>query len=361
MKHILLVLTIIFIPLCVFSQNKQEKRLRKKMNKKAPPATVWLRNNLFIDETEISNISYLEYTCWLKMQSKLDKNDEHKYKQFDIEYKNALPDTLVWRRRLGYNEPHIEYYFRYPAYNSYPVVGISYQQAVNYCKWRTYIVGVKSLVEKKLIEYEDIIEITKRKTIDSLLEIHNKIYYRLPTKEEWEYAARGYYSDSFFACGNSLFDNSGQAKANFLTIGEENIFFNNLDGYSIKPNNKTINKYIYSQKVTDKENDFTYLLNSSLLIINCRTYKPNSFGLYGMAGNVAEIVSDIKMDNEVKIITEEYTDNQNNTHTFFFYQNIYVKGGSWSQPGYHCRISVDEKYVEVSNSIGFRCVCEVRE
>jgi hypothetical protein len=52
-------------------------------------------------------------------------------------YKAALPDTLVWRRNLAYNEPYVEMYFRHPAYNNYPVVGVSWKQAMAFCNWRS--------------------------------------------------------------------------------------------------------------------------------------------------------------------------------------------------------------------------------
>jgi formylglycine-generating enzyme required for sulfatase activity len=51
--------------------------------------------------------------------------------------KNATPDSLVWRDELAYNEPFVEYYFRHPAYNNYPVVGVSWVQANDYCAWRS--------------------------------------------------------------------------------------------------------------------------------------------------------------------------------------------------------------------------------
>ena len=52
-------------------------------------------------------------------------------------YNKALPDTLVWRDKLGYNEPFVTHYLRHPAYKNYPVVGVSWIQANDYCIWRT--------------------------------------------------------------------------------------------------------------------------------------------------------------------------------------------------------------------------------
>ncbi|MEJ7671912.1 MAG: hypothetical protein WKF59_04215 [Chitinophagaceae bacterium] len=60
----------------------------------------------------------------------------------------ALPDTLVWRSELAYNEPYVEYYFRYPAYNYYPVVGVTWQQAHDFSIWRTDRVNEGILIDK---------------------------------------------------------------------------------------------------------------------------------------------------------------------------------------------------------------------
>ncbi len=59
----------------------------------------------------------------------------------------ALPDTLVWRDELDYNEPYINNYLRHPAFNNYPVVGVSWEQANDFCKWRTDRVNEKILID----------------------------------------------------------------------------------------------------------------------------------------------------------------------------------------------------------------------
>jgi len=84
-------------------------------------------SSFYMDETEISNIHYREYLYWL----------ENTFSNDTAIMKKALPDTLVWREELAYNEPYVEYYFRYPSYNYYPVVGVTWQQAHDFCIWRT--------------------------------------------------------------------------------------------------------------------------------------------------------------------------------------------------------------------------------
>ena len=85
-------------------------------------------SSFYIDETEVSNLDYLEYLYWLKRVFGTD------YPQVIVK---ALPDTLVWRDRLAYNEPLVETYLRHPAFHQYPVVGVSWTQANDYCLWRT--------------------------------------------------------------------------------------------------------------------------------------------------------------------------------------------------------------------------------
>ena len=86
--------------------------------------------SFYIEETEVTNIMYLEYVDWLKKM--YGQDDELK----NI-YIAALPDTLVWRNPLGFNEDMVNNYLRHPAFQNHPVVGVSWHQANNFSKWRT--------------------------------------------------------------------------------------------------------------------------------------------------------------------------------------------------------------------------------
>lgn len=95
--------------------------------------------SFYMDETEVRNIDWLEYLTWLRRV----------YTTYPEVYQKALPDTLVWRDQLGYNEPMVKNYLRFPAYAEYPVVGVSWEQATDYCVWRTDRVNEQILIEQK--------------------------------------------------------------------------------------------------------------------------------------------------------------------------------------------------------------------
>lgn len=300
-KQLIISIAFIFIGLHVFSQSGNSRENEKHMNKTAPQGTVWIKGNLYMDRTEIRNIDYREYLYWIIRN----------YGRQNEMYNKALPDTMVWMSKLGYYEPYVIHYFRHPAFNNFPVVGITAGQAIDYCAWRTKRVKEYYLLKKKLITQEMLQDLSKREFIDSLICVNDiKLFFRLPSQEEWEYAARANNEDAIFPWdGKSMFDRNGVPRAHTM---------NCLFGFG----------------------QAGFLNDNTEITCYVEAYQPNDFGLYCMAGNVAEIVYGENWD--------EHTNS---------YQDFVLKGGSWKQPNFQCMIDFYDSYFFAADFVGFRCVC----
>ncbi|PLX17505.1 MAG: hypothetical protein C0599_13625 [Salinivirgaceae bacterium] len=220
-------ITLLIVPFCFNSFAKN------------PPGTVTVDENFFIDAYEVSNLDWREYMFWTKRI----------YGRNSPEYKAVLPDTLVWRRPGAYNEPYVQYYHKHPAYFNYPVVGISYDQAVAYCKWRTDRVNEKIYIKENKIEPND---------GQQFPEAPQVYKYRLPTKAEWERVAKIGYSERTKKKMNRK-KNKGKERHNLYGNETE-------EGLDKALNNKP---------------DITNQVDS---------YWPNAIGVYNIIGNVGEMV-----------------------------------------------------------------------
>ena len=113
--------------------------------------------SFYMDETEVTNKMYMEYLDWLKQVFPPEDKDGH-YKNI---YLGALPDTLVWRSPLSANETMVTDYLRHPAFANYPVVGVSWVQAVQFSSWRT------NRVNEAILEQDGYIQKGSRYQVDA--------------------------------------------------------------------------------------------------------------------------------------------------------------------------------------------------
>jgi len=257
-------------------------------------------SSFYLDETEVSNLHYREYLWWLRRTF---------YADFPEVYRKALPDTLVWRSKLAYNEPWVELYLRHPAYANYPVVGVNWLQATDFCKWRTDRVNEWILTREGILEvnvnainednfntdayyvgqYEGTVK-SNLKSYDPNGTGERKVKmedgmllpdYRLPTEAEWEYAAL------------SLIGNNPME-------GEELVEGRRLfpwDGHSVRyaVHGGWQGKIMANFKRGRGDNMGVAggLNDNAEITAPVYAYVPNDFGLYNMAGNVNEWVMDI--------------------------------------------------------------------
>ena len=260
----------------------------------AAPGVLWLKDNIYIDETEVTNLHYLEFYFWT-----LRNRPER--------IKNLILDSLSWSTD-NYGSPElVNYYHKHPVYRDYPVVGISYQQAVDYCQWRTDMVNCMLYNTKKG---------NKNWKFDSTFNYPKEVNYRLPSFEEWTYAAHAGLDTSLYPLG-----------------------YVNLTLKHGKPINYTQEYYNLFQR---PETPFLIARNSKSTR-PCPTNHvkfgsfPNKYGLYNLIGNVSEIVSD-------RLVV-----------------GLNFKTTLDGKPIYDQEYKLEHvlRYERPEVWIGFRCVCEI--
>jgi sulfatase modifying factor 1 len=286
-------------------------------------------SSFYIDETEVRNMDYLEYLHWIKRYY-VDANSPFFTgidPDFGIKiYEKALPDTLVWRDKLGENEMFLNNYLRNPAYREYPVVGVSWEQANDYCIWRTDRVNERILINAGLLmevthpdregvevafttdgylhgsedylanfvtekQKDRIRNITALKSDDEgrYTNMEDGLLlpnYRLPTEAEWEHAALGY-------IGNNIGENHDNRK------------IYPWNGSGLRNDTKKNQGQIMANFKRGRGDNMGVagsLNDEADITAPVRSYWPNDYGLFNMAGNVSEWVADV-----YRPITEQTT------------------------------------------------------
>ena len=220
---------------------------------------------------------------------------------------NVYPDTLCWIRDFTYsfNDPITTMYFWHPAYDDYPVVGVNWKQAQAFCVWRS------QLLNSYLSSGGDV-------TVQD---------FRLPTESEWEYAARGGLENNPYPWGGPYIRNSrGCFLANFKPLRGN------------------------------------YIDDGGFYTVKATSYWPNEYGLYCMAGNVAEWTSnafDESAYNFQHDLNPDYVYDAKDTDPPALKRKV-LRGGSWKDIGYYIQTGTRSyEFQDTSKCyIGFRCVMD---
>ncbi len=258
------------------------------------------------NELDVRLLKYNFAVVDLRAAADNNKNKSKTRSDFIIRDQVAVyPDTLAWLSDFAYaqNEPMAQGYFVHPAYNNYPVVGVTWRQARAFTVWRT--------------RYNDAYRESKK--------LPKRLPYQLPSEAEFEYAARGGRTGTTYPWGGPYPRNAkGCLMANF------------------------------------KPGRGNYADDGGAFTVNVKSYFPNDFGLYNIAGNVAEWTSsafDESAPNFTNDLNPAFAYEAKDTDPEALKRKV-VRGGSWKDIGYFLQNSARtyEFQDEAKSFIGFRCV-----
>ena len=251
------------------------------------------------DGVRTFNTKKLKYNyTWYDVNSAVERPNERK-SFLEKESVYVYPDTTVWIKdfNYSYNDPMHQDYFYHPAYQDYPVVGVSWNQAQAFCNWRTKNKNDRMRDKKNFAKIPS---------------------FRLPTEAEWEYAARGGLEFSKYPWGGpNTTSDRGCFLANFKPVRGN------------------------------------YAVDGALYTVEVQSFNANDYGLYNMSGNVSEWTNSSFNSSSYYMgstMNSNVEDRKN--------KRKIIRGGSWKDVAYYLEVSTrDFEYADTARSyIGFRTV-----
>ncbi len=244
---------------------------------------------LFAGQTEVTNAQYNAFVQVMQLQNPTN-------------YLQYLLDTTGWiNSTISNNVPYMQYYHKYPSFATYPVVNVSYANAVAYCNWLTNLYNTDK--NKK----------------------YKKVVFSLPTKDEWEQAASGGRKQAVYSWGSYYTSNrNGEMMCNFKRPSDVSLVTDSVTGMAKQIKNNAPTKFRLYGGLAEKRFFYT---------ASCKSFYPNPYGLYNCCGNVAEMIN---------------TDG-------------IAKGGSWHCFSGEVTIQSQMAYSKPNPEIGFRIFMHVIE
>ncbi|WP_035727988.1 gliding motility lipoprotein GldJ [Eisenibacter elegans] len=250
--------------------------------------------SFFMDQTEIANIHWLEYMAFY-LSGENDDRIPPLYQEIGADvFKSQIiyPDTTVWASELAFNDSYVANYLRYPGFRFFPVVGVSWVQARDFCYWRTMVVNLnltKEAKKKGKVSAVESLPDDEAASLESGIVVPD---YRLPTEAEWEYASK--------ALVGTQYNDENQSNGRVYP----------WDGHAVRNPYDTKQYPMGFMLANFKRGRGDYagiagkLNDGSLITEYIFAYPPNDYGLYNMGGNVSEWVEDVYRPNSLRDVND---------------------------------------------------------